>query len=31
MQNFARNYSFSVENMREFEAFLHDCGGFNIC
>lgn len=30
-QNFARNYPFSVENVREFEAFLRECGGFKIC
>lgn len=30
-QNFARNYPFSAENVREFEAFLRDCGGFKIC
>jgi hypothetical protein len=25
------HYSFSVENVREFAAFLQDCGGFRIC
>lgn len=29
--NFATHYPFSVENVREFEAFLRDCGGFRIC
>ncbi|NIF54862.1 hypothetical protein [Burkholderia sp. Ax-1724] len=29
--NFETNYPFSVENVREFIAFLRDCGGFRIC
>lgn len=29
--SFETHYSFSVENLREFEAFLRDCGGFRIC
>ncbi|MGO3130290.1 MAG: hypothetical protein ACTIJQ_00765 [Alcaligenes sp.] len=29
--NFAKHYPFSVENVREFEAFLRDSGGFQIC
>ncbi|MDR5647964.1 hypothetical protein, partial [Burkholderia cenocepacia] len=29
--NFETNYPFSVENVREFAAFLRDCGGFRIC
>ncbi|MBB4730513.1 hypothetical protein [Xanthomonas arboricola] len=29
--NFSTHYPFSVENVREFEAFLRDCGGFRIC
>lgn len=29
--NFATHYPFSVDNVREFEAFLRDCGGFRIC
>lgn len=28
--NFATHYPFSAENVREFEAFLRDCGGFEI-
>lgn len=28
--NFRAHYPFSVENVREFEAFLRDCGGFRI-
>ena len=28
--NFNTNYPFSTENVREFEAFLRDCGGFRI-
>lgn len=27
----ATAYPFSVENVREFVAFLRDCGGFEIC
>jgi hypothetical protein len=29
--NFEANYSFSVENVRRFTAFLQDCGSFAIC
>jgi len=29
--NFSTHYPFSVENVREFVAFLRDCGGFRIC
>lgn len=29
--SFEKHYPFSVENVREFEAFLRDCGGFRIC
>ncbi|MCE4369721.1 hypothetical protein [Xanthomonas hortorum] len=29
--NFATHYPFSAENVREFEAFLRDSGGFSIC
>jgi DnaJ-class molecular chaperone len=29
--NFAANYPFSTENVREFVTFLRDCGGFRIC
>ncbi|TRO24305.1 hypothetical protein EQ826_17545 [Ectopseudomonas mendocina] len=29
--HFATHYPFSAENVREFEAFLRDCGGFKIC
>lgn len=28
--HFATHYLFSPQNVREFEAFLRDCGGFNI-
>ena len=28
--SFEKPYPFSVENVREFEAFLRECGGFNI-
>lgn len=28
--NFETHYPFSVGNVREFEAFLRDCGGFKI-
>lgn len=28
--HFDTHYPFSVENVREFEAFLRDCGGFEI-
>ncbi|HEP8940006.1 TPA: hypothetical protein VDU81_004100 [Pseudomonas aeruginosa] len=28
--HFATHYPFSAENVREFAAFLRDCGGFNI-
>lgn len=31
VRNFATHYPFTVENVREFEAFLRDCGGFGIC
>ncbi|MDR3351484.1 MAG: hypothetical protein LBO00_00375 [Zoogloeaceae bacterium] len=29
-KNFATDYPFVVDNVREFTAFLRDCGGFNI-
>jgi hypothetical protein len=29
--DFATQYPFSVENVREFAAFLRECGGFSIC
>ena len=28
--SFEKHYPFSTENVREFEAFLRECGGFNI-
>ncbi len=28
--HFATHYPFSAENVREFEVFLRDCGGFSI-
>jgi hypothetical protein len=28
--NFKTNFSFTVENVRQFAAFLRDCGGFQI-
>ena len=30
-EDWATNYPFSVENVREFAEFLLDCGGFEIC
>jgi hypothetical protein len=29
--DFETNYPFTAETVREFEAFLRDCGGFRIC
>ncbi|MFC4252941.1 hypothetical protein [Sinimarinibacterium flocculans] len=29
--HFDTHYPFSIENVREFEAFLRTCGGFEIC
>ncbi|MCD9026810.1 hypothetical protein LDO26_01085 [Luteimonas sp. BDR2-5] len=31
VQAFESHYPFCVENVAEFEAFLRDCGGFQIC
>ena len=30
-ENWGKSYPFSVENVREFAAFLRECGGFEIC
>lgn len=31
VKNFATNYPFSVDNVREFAAFCRESGGFTIC
>jgi len=28
--NWAKNYPFTIENLREWQEFLENCGGFNI-
>lgn len=30
-ENWAINYGFSVDNVKDFAEFLKDCGGFQIC
>lgn len=31
VQNFALNYDFDLQDVKNFAAFLRDCGGFRIC